>query len=78
MKSWKWMVAADSAFSCDVALVKPPLDLRLGLLGWEVGGEMVWMMRMNGGGGPYPLTSAAGSQGKIWWAKVYADLQCFK
>lgn len=74
MKSWKEMVAVDSTFSCDVALVNPLLGLRLGLLGWEVRGEMVWTMRMNGGVGPCPLTSAAASQSEIWWAKVYADL----
>jgi len=52
MKSWKEVVAADGAFSGDVALVNLPLVLRSGLLGWAAKGRMVWMTRMNGGAGP--------------------------
>ena len=33
MKAWEGVVAADDTFSCDVAPVIRPLDLRLDLLG---------------------------------------------
>lgn len=49
------MAAVDGAFSCDVAPVNRPLDLRSGLLGWVLRGETIRGISMNGGGtGPWP------------------------
>ena len=51
-KSWEETEAADSVFSCAVALLNRPLNLHLGLLEWALRWEMVRAMRMNGGAGP--------------------------